>query len=80
MIKNLEEEILQLIASTDRKFISSVEGTKTNMRRLTSERDQLLEEVQSLTEKLEMAYALADENEAIAVEARQVRGISCLLI
>ncbi|KAK2355082.1 putative hexosyltransferase MUCI70 [Trifolium repens] len=35
------------------------------------ERDQLYENVHPLNDKLEMVYSLVDENEAIAMEARQ---------
>ncbi|KAH7520915.1 hypothetical protein FEM48_Zijuj08G0196300 [Ziziphus jujuba var. spinosa] len=71
IVKSMENEILQLTSSAEMKFLSSVESIEDNMRRIASERDQLIEEVQSLNNKLEMAYALAEENEAIAVEARQ---------
>ncbi|KAF3456467.1 hypothetical protein FNV43_RR01117 [Rhamnella rubrinervis] len=70
VIKSMESEILQLTSSTKGRFLS-VEVIEDNLRRVTSERDQLCEKVLSLNDKLEMAFALADENEAIAVEARQ---------
>lgn len=73
VIKGLEEEILHLNSLTDRKVFSSVESNENELELLTSERDQLLEEVRSLNNKLQLAYALADENEAIAIEARQVQ-------
>lgn len=73
VVKGLEEEILHLAPFTDRKVLSSVESKENELKLLASERDQLLVEVRSLNNKLQLAYALADENEAIAVEARQVR-------
>ena len=72
VVKGLEKEILHLTSSAEQKSISLVKGIEDDLRRVISERDQLYEEVQSLNDKLEMAYAFADEKEAIAVEARQV--------
>jgi kinesin family protein 15 len=72
VVKGLEKEILHLTSSAEKRSLSLVKGIEDDLRRVISERDQLCEEVQSLNDKLEMAYALADEKEAIAVEARQV--------
>ena len=72
VIKGLEKEILRLTTSVEKKLLSSVEDIEDKLSRVIDERDGLYEEVCSLKDKLEMAYALADENEAIAVEARQV--------
>lgn len=72
VIKSMESEILQLTTSSAKGKLLSVEAIEDNLRYVTSERDQLREKVLSLNDKLEMAFALADENEAIAVEARQV--------
>ncbi|CAA6653923.1 unnamed protein product [Spirodela intermedia] len=41
------------------------------LRLVCDERDRLQDDILHLTEKLEMARAMADENEAVAVEARQ---------
>ncbi|KAL5538433.1 hypothetical protein UlMin_042978 [Ulmus minor] len=71
VVKSLEKEILLSTSSVEKKFISLFEDIEDNLRRVTSERDQLNEEVQSLNDKLEMTYALVDEKEAIAIEARQ---------
>uniref|UniRef100_A0A2N9EIC7 Kinesin motor domain-containing protein n=1 Tax=Fagus sylvatica TaxID=28930 RepID=A0A2N9EIC7_FAGSY len=71
VVKGLEKEILHLTSSAEKRSLSLVKGIEDDLRRVISERDQLCEEVQSLNDKLEMAYALADEKEAIAVEARQ---------
>lgn len=57
-VEMLEKEIILLTSSTD----NQVNGEKI----------QLLEQVRSLQDKLDIACALANENEAIAVEARQV--------
>lgn len=72
VVKGLEKEILHLNSSMEEKVLCSVEGIQGDLRRAISERDRLLEEVQSLNDRLEMACAIADENEAISVEARQV--------
>lgn len=72
IIKGLEKEILRLTSSVEKKLLSSFEDIEVKLSRVIDERDGLHEEVCSLKDKLEMAYALADENEAIAVEARQV--------
>lgn len=71
VVKSMENEILQLTSSAKGKFVS-VEAIEDDVRHVIRERDQLRENVVSLNDKLEMAFALADENEAIAVEARQV--------
>ncbi|XWS08439.1 hypothetical protein CRYUN_Cryun40dG0002600 [Craigia yunnanensis] len=71
VVKGLEKEILHLNYSLEKELLSSVEGIEEDLRKVTSERNELREEIFSLNDKLEMARALADENEAIAVEARQ---------
>ncbi|XP_038705278.1 kinesin-like protein KIN-12C isoform X2 [Tripterygium wilfordii] len=71
VVKNLENEILHLTSLVDEKIHSYLEGVNEDLEKVTNERDQLSEEVCSLSYKLEMAYALAEENEAIAVEACQ---------
>lgn len=70
VVKSLEEEILRMNSSTEKKLISSIEDMEDDLRRVTIERDQLREQVGALQDKLEIAYAIADENEANAVEAR----------
>ncbi|CAN0855136.1 Kinesin-like protein KIN-12E [Linum grandiflorum] len=70
VVKGLEEEILNLTASTDSRLCFSNE-LQEELRNITCERDHLREEISSLNDKLEVAYGLADENEAIAVEVRQ---------
>ncbi|EEF43163.1 ATP binding protein, putative [Ricinus communis] len=71
IIRVLEKEIIHLTSSVEQKICSSVEDMKEELRNATNERDQLQEEICSLNDQLEMAYALADEKEAIAVESRQ---------
>ncbi|KAI7744954.1 hypothetical protein M8C21_027075 [Ambrosia artemisiifolia] len=71
MVKTLENEIHCTTSSTQEHFLFSLEGITDDLKRVSVERDQLCEQVNSLQDKLEMAYAIADEKEAIAVEARQ---------
>ncbi|KAH0993179.1 hypothetical protein GBA52_004662 [Prunus armeniaca] len=71
VVKGLEKEILHLTSSMETKLLCQVEGIEDELRRVISERDGLLEEVASLNDKLEMAYAISDEHEAISIEARQ---------
>lgn len=70
IVNRLENEILRL-TSLEKKSLLSVEEIETELSRVVSERDQLYEQC-LLTNKLDIAYALADEKEAIATEARQV--------
>ncbi|XP_023765735.1 kinesin-like protein KIN-12C isoform X1 [Lactuca sativa] len=72
IVKSLEKEIDCGASSVQEHFLFSLEGITDDLKRVSNERDQLCEQVNSLQEKLEMAYTIADENEAIAVEARQV--------
>lgn len=72
VVQDLEKEILRLTTSTEERILSSTQEIEDTLCRVTDERDQLHAEVMSLNDKLEMANAVADENEAIAVEARQV--------
>ncbi|GMJ08360.1 hypothetical protein HRI_004505200 [Hibiscus trionum] len=71
VVKGLEKEILNLNYSLEKDLLSAVEGVEEDLRKVASERDELREEIFSLKDQLEMVRALADENEAIAVEARQ---------
>ncbi|CAK9328894.1 unnamed protein product [Citrullus colocynthis] len=70
VINKLENEILHL-TSLEKKSVLSVEDIENELSRVISERDQLHEQVCFLTDKLDIAYALADEKEAVATEARQ---------
>lgn len=79
MVKTLENEIHCTTSSTQDHFLFSLEGITDDLKRVSAERDQLGEQVKSLQDRLEMAYAIADEKEAIAVEARQVPAFNILL-
>lgn len=71
IVMSLEKEIHCTTCSAQEQFLFSLEGITDDLKRVSSERDQLCEQVISLQGRLEMAYAIADENEAVAVEARQ---------
>lgn len=75
VVKSLEKEILRTNSSAEKQIFSSIKDIEDDLRRVTCERDQLCEQVISLQDRLDMAYAVADENEAIAVEARQVSNL-----
>ncbi|WOH15809.1 hypothetical protein DCAR_0935355 [Daucus carota subsp. sativus] len=71
VVKALEKEILLKTNSAEKQLYSSFEDLENYSRMVSGERDQLCEQIVVLQDKLDMAYSLADENEAIAVEARQ---------
>ncbi|CAN7000878.1 unnamed protein product [Brassica rapa subsp. trilocularis] len=68
LVQRLENEILHLTTTAEKQLVKSIEE---NLRKTSDEKDQLVEEMCSLNEKLKLAYAIADEKEAIAVESRQ---------
>uniref|UniRef100_A0A0D3CJB8 Kinesin motor domain-containing protein n=1 Tax=Brassica oleracea var. oleracea TaxID=109376 RepID=A0A0D3CJB8_BRAOL len=68
LVQRLENEILHLTTTAEKQLVKSIEE---NLRKTSDEKDQLVEEICSLNDKLKLAYAIADEKEAIAVEARQ---------
>ncbi|EOA29710.1 hypothetical protein CARUB_v10012795mg [Capsella rubella] len=71
LVKRLEKEILHLTTTAEKQLLSAVKSIEENLKHTSDEKDQLIEEICSLNNKLELAYAIADEKEAIAVEARQ---------
>lgn len=75
VVNRLENEILHL-TSLEKKSLLSAEDIENELSRVISERDQLREQVCFLTDKLNIAYALADEKEAVATEARQVLSLN----
>ncbi|KZV33656.1 phragmoplast orienting kinesin-1 [Dorcoceras hygrometricum] len=70
-IKNLENEIIRLSSSPEKNLELSIEDVEKSLTRVTAERDQLFDKLGCLQDRLDMACALADENQAIAAEARQ---------
>lgn len=79
LVKRLEKEILHLTTTSEKQLLSAVKSIEENLKKTSDEKDQLVDEICSLNNKLELAYAIADEKEAIAVEARQVCNWSLLL-
>ncbi|KAI3978944.1 hypothetical protein MKX01_016119 [Papaver californicum] len=69
--ESLEEELFQM-ENTLGQMNALLEGLKNDLNKVTSERDYLNSEVFDLKEKLEVMRALAEENEAIFVEAQQI--------
>lgn len=74
IVKSLENEILWLTSSAEKQLIPSMtdKDTEDDLKRVTGEKNQLLEQLRFLQDRLDMACSLADENEAIAVQAHQV--------
>lgn len=72
LVKRLEQEIFHLTTKADKQLLSAVKSIEENLKKTSDEKDQLVEEICSLNDKLKLAYATADEKEAITVEARQV--------
>ncbi|XP_020525578.1 kinesin-like protein KIN-12F isoform X2 [Amborella trichopoda] len=71
LIEGLEEEIVEINSFLDHDKLL-IEGFKNDLAKVGSERDSLEAEVLALKDQLEMAQALAEENEAIAAEERQI--------
>ncbi|KAM3323981.1 kinesin-like protein KIN-12C isoform X2 [Capsicum chacoense] len=73
IVKSLENEILWLTSTAEKQLILSKKDkdTEEDLKRVIGEKNQLLEQLQFFQDRLDMAYSLADENEAIAVQARQ---------
>lgn len=78
-IKSLEREIVRLSSLQEKQPIRLMEDYEDALTEVTVERDLLLERLTSLQDKLDMASALADENQAIAAEARQVSYVGSIL-
>lgn len=72
VIKSLEREIIRDDSLPDKQLLHSVEEIEEALTEATAERGELVEKLTSLQYKLDMLSALADENQAIAAEARQV--------
>ncbi|KAK6160939.1 hypothetical protein DH2020_004320 [Rehmannia glutinosa] len=70
-IKTLEREIFRVSSSREKQLVPSVDDIEDALAEVVAERDQLVEKLASMQDKLDMASTLADENQAIAAEARQ---------
>lgn len=78
-IKSLEGEIVRLSSLQEKQPIRLMEDYEDALTEVTAERDLLLEKLTALQDKLDMVSALADENQAIAAEARQVSYVGNIL-
>uniref|UniRef100_A0ACD5WNF8 Uncharacterized protein n=1 Tax=Avena sativa TaxID=4498 RepID=A0ACD5WNF8_AVESA len=76
VIEGLESEILLLNSSEEGQLRSDVRELNNNVEILCNENGKLKAEILKLSDKLEMTMALAEENEAAAVEVRQTAEIS----
>ncbi|KAL4203053.1 hypothetical protein AMTRI_Chr02g266650 [Amborella trichopoda] len=72
VIEGLEKEISNLDSSAGQGAFQSFLGIKNELKHFSNERDHLRAQVVRLNGQLDMAKALADENEAIAIEAREL--------
>ncbi|XP_077215305.1 phragmoplast orienting kinesin 2 isoform X2 [Tasmannia lanceolata] len=69
--ERLDEELLKMSSSLV-QMDYALEDLKNNLSKVTMERNSLDSEILALKEQVDMAQALAEENEAIATEARQI--------
>ncbi|KAH6772638.1 hypothetical protein C2S51_011042 [Perilla frutescens var. frutescens] len=70
-IESLESEVAEM-EMVLAKMNKTTESLKTNLDTVTGKRDELEGKVLTLTKDLEMARALAEENEGIAIEAQEI--------
>ncbi|XP_011088306.1 kinesin-like protein KIN-12D [Sesamum indicum] len=70
-LENLEMEVCKMETALS-QMSKTTESLKSNMDTVTFERDELQSKVLTLTKELELARALAEENEAIAAEAQEI--------
>uniref|UniRef100_J3MNE1 Uncharacterized protein n=2 Tax=Oryza brachyantha TaxID=4533 RepID=J3MNE1_ORYBR len=76
IIEGLEHQILLLNSSDEGRLMSHIKEINDNLKVISIDKGNLEEEILKLTDKLEMAVALAEENEAASIEARQAAEIS----
>ncbi|CAL5085879.1 unnamed protein product [Urochloa decumbens] len=76
VIEGLESQILLLNRSEVGRLMSDIEELNNSIKIMSSDRENLQAEIHTLREKLEMAMALSEENEAAAIEARQTAEVS----
>lgn len=74
-IENLEMEVAEMETALA-QMSETTESLKSNLDTVTCQRDELEGKVLILTKELEMARALAEENEGIAIEAQEVNFFS----
>ncbi|XP_024313758.1 kinesin-like protein KIN-12E isoform X3 [Brachypodium distachyon] len=76
VIEGLESEILLLNSSEEGRLMSNIEKLNNSIKKISTDNGYLEEEILKLNDRLQMAMALAEENEAAAIEARQAAEIS----
>ncbi|KAG8079583.1 hypothetical protein GUJ93_ZPchr0007g3950 [Zizania palustris] len=76
IIEELECQILFLNSSEEGHLMSHIKELNSSLEVICTEKGNLEEEILKLTDRLEMAMALAEENEATSIEARQAAEIS----
>nr|CAB3455096.1 unnamed protein product [Digitaria exilis] len=76
VIEGLESQILLLNRSEVGQLLSDIEELNNSIKLMSNDRENLQAEILTLRDRLEMAMALSEENEAAAVEARQTAEIS----
>ncbi|CAA2988871.1 Hypothetical predicted protein [Olea europaea subsp. europaea] len=76
IVRSLEKESIHMHLSSQKQSISSMKDIEEDLRRVSLERDELVEQLCSWQDRLDMACSLADQNEAIAAEARQESEVS----
>lgn len=76
-LENLETEVAEMELALA-QMNKTTESLKRNLETVTCQRDELESKVLNFTKDLEMARALAEENEGIAIEAQEVILSLCL--
>ncbi|CAN6466611.1 unnamed protein product [Victoria cruziana] len=72
VIESLKQEIVHISSTIEQKIVGSLKDSEGQLHEVITERDSLRVELAAITGQLEAALSLADENEAMAIEARQV--------
>ncbi|XP_049936067.1 kinesin-like protein KIN-12E isoform X2 [Nymphaea colorata] len=72
VIESLKKEIVHISSTVEQKIVSSLKVAEDELHKVITERDSLHAELAAISGQLETALSLADENEAMAIEAQQV--------
>ncbi|KAF3778002.1 Phragmoplast orienting kinesin-1 [Nymphaea thermarum] len=72
VIESLKKEIVHISSTVEQKIVSSLKNAEDELHKVITERDSLHAELATISGQLETALSLADENEAMAIEAQQV--------
>uniref|UniRef100_A0A0D9X1Z9 Kinesin motor domain-containing protein n=1 Tax=Leersia perrieri TaxID=77586 RepID=A0A0D9X1Z9_9ORYZ len=76
VIEGLENQILLFNSSEEGHLMSHIKELNDNIKGICIDKGNLEDEILKLTDKLGMAVALAEENEAASIEARQAAELS----